>query len=216
MDHCCEAKGTELAGLRLRQRRVLTLVLAVNVVMFCVEFVAGLMSGSTALLADSLDMLGDSFVYGFSLFVLHRGPVWRARAALSKGVVMAVFAVGVLVEAGFRLHAGVSPLVPAMLAVGTLALLANAWCFSLLWRHREDDINLRSTWLCSRNDLIGNAAVLGAAALVAWSDSIWPDLIVGMAIALLFMRTAATVLRESSTELGRARSRALEGAVWRG
>jgi Co/Zn/Cd efflux system component len=99
---------------------------------------------------------------------------------------------------------------PAMAAVGFLALLANTYCFALLWRHRSDDINLRSTWLCSRNDLFANGAVLVAAALVAWSGSLWPDLIVGAGIAILFLRTAITVLRESLSEHARARNSELE------
>ena len=212
MEQCCEAKASELAALRLRQGRVLATVLAVNVVMFGVEFGAGLLAGSTALLADSLDMLGDSLVYGFSLFVLHRSLAWRARAALAKGLIMAAFGIGVLAEVALRVRAGVPPLVPTMAAIGTLALFANTFCFSLLWRHRADDINLRSTWLCSRNDLIANGAVLVAAALVAWSGSLWPDLVVGAGIAVLFLRTAGSVLRESITELYRARSGSLEGA----
>ena len=203
MDRCCESKTSELAALRQRQGRVLAAVLAINASMFGVEFGAGLLSGSTALLADSLDMLGDSLVYGFSLFVLQRSLAWRARAALVKGFVMAAFGVGVLAEAVFRLRAGVPPLAPAMAAIGMLALLANAICFLLLWRHRSDDINLRSTWLCSRNDLIANGAVLAAAALVAWSGSLWPDLMVGIAIALLFLRTASSVVREAIAELAR-------------
>src|SRR5512139_2819192 len=109
MDECCEAKAMELAALRDRQGRVLVVVLAVNATMFCVEFGAGLLSGSTALLADSLDMLGDSLVYGFSLYVLQRSLAWRARAALVKGVIMAAFSAGVLLEAAFRLGAGVPP-----------------------------------------------------------------------------------------------------------
>ena len=191
---------------------LLVIVMAVNVTMFSVEFGAGLLSGSTALLADSLDMLGDSLVYGFSLFVLQRSLAWRARAALIKGLIMAAFGVGVLVEAAASLRAGVPPLVPAMAAIGMLALVANTFCFSLLWRHRADDINLHSTWLCSRNDLVANGAVLVAAVLVAWSRSPWPDLIVGAGIAALFLRTASSVLRESITELARARSAAVESA----
>lgn len=211
-DQCCEAKAEELAAVRIRQGRVLGAVLAINLAMFFLEFGAGLLSRSTALLADSLDMLGDSFVYGFSLLVLHRSLAWRARAALAKGVIMAAFGVGVLMEAGLRVRAGLPPLAPAMLAIGTLALAANAYCFVLLWRHRTDDINLRSTWLCSRNDLIANGAVLVAACLVAWFDSLWPDVLVGIAIAILFMRTAALVLRESLAEISRARGSPTEAA----
>lgn len=212
MDQCCEAKSNELALLRIRQKRVLVSVLIVNAIMFCIEFGAGVLSGSAALLADSLDMLGDSLVYGFSLFVLHRSLTWRARASLAKGLIMAGFGVGVLTEAAFRIHIGVPPVVPTMAAIGALALIANSFCFSLLWRHRSDDINLRSTWLCSRNDLIANGAVLTAALLVAWTGSLWPDVIVGAAIAVLFLRTSVSVLRESFSELVRARSGALEDA----
>lgn len=212
MDPCCETKASELAALRLRQSRVLAAVLVVNLVMFGVEFGAGVLSGSTALLADSLDMLGDALVYGFSLFVLHRSQSWRAGAALAKGSIMAAFGVGVLLEAASRLATGVPPMVPIMAAIGTLALVANGFCFALLWRHRGDDINLRSTWLCSRNDLIANGAVLGAAAAVAWSGSLWPDLVVGAGIAMLFLRTAASVLREAISELARARTGPFEGA----
>lgn len=211
-DQCCEAKATELAAVRLRQGRVLAVVLAVNLAMFCIEFGSGLLSRSTALLADSLDMLGDSFVYGFSLLVLHRSLAWRARAALAKGAIMAAFGVGVLLEAGFSLRTGVPPLAPVMVSIGTLALVANAYCFSLLWRHRTDDINLRSTWLCSRNDLIANGAVLIAAGLVTWFESLWPDVIVGIAIAILFLRTATLVLRESLAEISRARGGLIESA----
>jgi cation diffusion facilitator family transporter len=206
MDDCCEAKAAELGALRSRHTSVLVAVLAINAFMFIVEFGVGLISGSSALLADSLDMLGDSFVYGFSLFVVHRSLTWHARAALLKGAIMVLFGVAVLVEVAFKLRAGTPPTVSAMAAVGTLALAANALCFSLLWRHRADDINLRSTWLCSRNDLIANSAVLAAAGLVGWSGSRWPDIVVGLGIAILFLRTAAVVLRESFEELGRART----------
>lgn len=213
MDDCCEAKAGELDAIRSRHRRVLWAVLVVNAIMFMVEFGAGLVSGSSALLADSLDMLGDSLVYGFSLFVVGRSLTWCARAALLKGMVMALFGVAVLFEVAFKLGTATPPEVPIMAVVGTIALAANALCFSLLWRHRADDINLRSTWLCSRNDLIANAAVLAAAAVVAWSGSRWPDIIVGLGIAMLFLRTAVSVLRESFAELECARKRVPEAAA---
>jgi cation diffusion facilitator family transporter len=212
MDRCCEEKAAELDALRGRQRRVLVTVLVVNIAMFVIEFGAGLLAGSTALLGDSLDMLGDSLVYGFSLYVLHRSQAWRAGAALAKGVIMVAFGAGVLLEAAVRLRAGVPPIVPAMAGIGALALAANTFCFLLLWRHRADDINLRSTWLCSRNDLFANGAVLLAAILVAWSASIWPDVIVGVGIAGLFLRTGSSVLRESFAEFVRARRAEPQGA----
>ena len=102
---------------------------------------------------------------------------------------------------------GFNQISSAMAAIGALAFVANAFCFSLLWRDRADDINLRSTWLCSRNDLIATGAVLVAAGLVAWFESLWPDVIVGIAIAILFLRTAAFVIRESLTEISRAGAR---------
>jgi cation diffusion facilitator family transporter len=204
VDACCEAKFEASSALRSRQGRVLTTVLTINASMFCVESGAGLLAGSTALLADSLDMLGDSLVYGFSLYVLDRSLAWRAWAALVKGFVMLAFGLGVLLEAALSLHAGLTPVAPVMAGIGALALAANAACFLLLWRHRSDDLNLRSTWLCSRNDLVANGAVLVAAALVAASDSLWPDLVVGLGIASLFLRTALSVIRESRAELVRA------------
>jgi cation diffusion facilitator family transporter len=207
MDDCCEAKADELGEIRSRHVRVLWAVLAVNAFMFVAEFGAGIVSGSSALLADSLDMLGDSFVYGFSLFVVHRSLTWHARAALLKGAIMALFGVAVLFEVAFKFRTAIPPEATIMAGFGTLALAANSLCFALLWRHRADNINLRSTWLCSRNDLIANTAVLVAAGVVAWSGSRWPDIVVGFGIAILFLRTAVVVLRESFAELDRARGK---------
>jgi cation diffusion facilitator family transporter len=198
---CCEAKTDELVLLRNQQARVLWIVLAINAVLFVVEFVVGWAARSTALLADSLDMFGDALVYAFSLWVLQRGSVWRARASLSKGLVQAAFGVLVLGQAAWKVGTGLEVDARAMGLMGLLALAGNTWCFYLLWSHRSDDLNMRSTWLCSRNDLIANSAVLGAAALVAVSSSPWPDVIVGVGIAALFLRTAVTVIGESRTEL---------------
>ncbi len=198
---CCDGKGDELAELRDQQRRVLWLVLAINAVLFVAEFTVGWIARSTALLADSLDMLGDAFVYAFSLWVLHRGARWRARAALTKGYVQLGFGVLVLTQATWRALDGSAPDAGTMGWMGAVALAGNAWAFYLLWTHRSDDINMRSTWLCSRNDLVANTAVIAAAGLVWLTDSRWPDVIVGAAIAALFLRTAFAVIGEARAEL---------------
>lgn len=201
---CCDADDDALVALRDRQRTVLWTVLGINAVLFVVEFVVGWWARSTALLADSLDMLGDAFVYAFSLWVLHRGTRWRARAALSKGVVQLAFGLVVLGQATWRAVDGTPPVPDAMALMGLVALAGNTWAFALLWRHRSDDINMTSTWLCSRNDLIANTSVLAAAAAVWRFDSVWPDVVVGVAISVLFLRTARDVICDARAELAQA------------
>ena len=164
MDHCCEDKSCEITAMRERHGRVLWVVLIINAVMFLVEGVAGLTAQSTSLLADALDMLGDALVYGFSLFVLARSAHWQAGAALAKGGFMLAFGLGVLGEAAYKVFHPVMPGVETMGVIGGLALVANLVCFFLLYRHRSDNLNMSSTWLCSRTDLMANAGVLMAAA----------------------------------------------------
>ena len=192
MDDCCEVRE-----IPREQRRVLHVVLWINAAMFLTESVAGLLANSTALLADSVDMLGDAIVYGFSLYVIGRGVVWQARAAQLKGIVMAAFAVGVLVQVGAKIAQGLMATVEVMSAVGVLALVANLVCLGLLWRRRADDINMRSAWICSRNDVIGNAAVLAAAGAMAATGSPWPDIVIGLLVASVFARSAVQVLCEA-------------------
>lgn len=212
MDACCEQKAEEIKTLRGEHRKVLIVVLVINAVLFVVEAGAGMFAHSTALLADSLDMLGDSLVYGFSLYVLWRSAEWKARAAVLKGIVMAGFGVGVLAEAVYKMTAAVVPVAETMGIIGLLVLLGNGLCFLLLFRHRSDDLNLRSTWLCSRNDIIANLAVLVAAMGVKVLDASWPDILVGAAIAALFLRSAFTVLSESFAELQKLKSRSVTAA----
>ncbi len=202
MDNCCQDKACELEALRGRQSRVLWIVLAINASMFVLELVAGLLAGSVALQADSLDMLGDTLVYGFSLMVLARSERWKASAAMLKGVIMAAFALGVLVEAGYKLLFGGMPDARLMGITSCGALAANAACLYLLTRHRADDLNMRSTWLCSRNDIAANTGVLLAAGCVQLTTSRWPDLIISLVITTLFMGSAWSVLRDASAQLG--------------
>jgi cation diffusion facilitator family transporter len=206
MDACCDTKAEELNTLREKHRRVLILVLAINAVLFIVEAIAGFLAHSTALLADSLDMFGDALVYGFSLYVLWRSAESKAMAAMLKGTIMAVFGIGVLFEAIHKMVAGVVPVAETMAIIGILVLLGNGLCFLLLFRHRSDDLNMRSTWLCSRNDILANLSVLIAAAGVKVFDSSWPDILIGAAIAVLFLRSAYTVLHESVAELHKLKS----------
>lgn len=201
MSQSCECKNTEIAKLRMRQGKVLHIVLWVNAVMFVVEFGSGWLANSSALLGDSLDMLGDTLVYALSLYALHRGTQWRARAGLGKGIAMLVFAAVVLCETIMRTINGVTPDVLTMGVVGVLALITNSYCFALLYRFRSDDINMRSVWLCSRNDLIANTAVILAAGTVWLVDHRWPDILVGAGIALLFTHSAILVIREARQQL---------------
>ncbi len=200
MDECCEVRE-----IPREQRRVLQVVLGINAVMFLTESVAGVLAHSTALFADSIDMLGDALVYGFSLYVIGRGVVWQARAALLKGILMAAFGIGVLVQAAVKIAQGLTPTVEVMSAVGALAFAANLGCLALLWRRRGDDVNMRSAWLCSRNDVIGNVAVLVAAAAVAVTASPWPDIAVGLLVAAVFGRSAVQVVRDASRAVVAAR-----------
>ena len=201
MADCCNDKACEIEALRDRQSSTLKIVLGINAVMFIVELTAGLLSGSVSLLADSLDMLGDALVYGFSIYVVARGARMKAIAALFKGGIMAVFGLFVLGQAVYRIVFPQVPVFEAIGAIGLLALAANSICFVLLWRHRADDINMSSVWLCSRNDIVANVSVLFAAAGVWLTDSGWPDILVGLALAVLFLRSAQFVLRGAITEL---------------
>jgi Co/Zn/Cd efflux system component len=170
------------------RRRVLWIVLAINVVIFVGEFGAGLWANSTALQADSLDSLGDALVYLLSLVVIAGSVHARAGAALVKGGIQALFGIGVLIEVGLKVLHGAEPLAPVMGIAAGAALVANTTCFALLYRHRGEDINMRSVWLCSRNDVIGNAGVL-------ITGFAWPDWVFGALMALLFLSTSLTVVR---------------------
>jgi cation diffusion facilitator family transporter len=196
MDECCN-----VTSIPDRQRRVFRTVLTINAGMFLLELVAGILAYSTALLADSVDMLGDAIVYGFSLYVVGRGTIWHARGAMLKGGIMGAFGVGVLGQAIFKALYGIKPTVVVMGIVGVSAFLANVVCLWLLWQHRHDDINMRSAWVCSRNDVIGNVGVLLAAVAVHITGSPWPDIMMGLLIAAVFGRSAIVVIREASREL---------------
>lgn len=197
MTDCCSKTSCEIDKLRERQSWTLKLVLAINAVMFLVEFSAGILAASTALLADSLDMLGDTIVYGFSLYVVSRNDAWKAVSAMIKGGIMALFGLFVIGQAAYKVFNPITPQFEWVGLIGLLALATNALCLALLWRHRAEDVNMRSVWLCSRNDIIANTSVLFAALGVWLLNSQWPDLLVGLGIAMLFLRSAVRVFKDA-------------------
>jgi Co/Zn/Cd efflux system component len=185
-------------------RRILWTVLAVNGAMFVGETAAGWWGGSVALQADALDFLGDAATYALTLAVLGLGLRWRAAAAAIKGASMGLFGLWVLGVTVYHAVAGGLPSAPIMGGVGGLALAANVTCAALLYRHRAGDANRRSVWLCSRNDVLANIAVIAAGAGVWASASGWPDLVVGAAIAALALAASVQVLRQARAELATA------------
>ncbi|MBL4680622.1 MAG: cation transporter [Pseudomonadales bacterium] len=201
MNNCCEDAGHELVKLRESQSRTLVIVLVINCLMFVVEFSAGIIASSIALMADSLDMLGDAFVYGFSLYVVTKNDEWKAWAAYVKAVIMFIFGLVVLAQAVLRLFQPEVPDFAVIGLVGMMALAANSICLYMLTRYREDDVNMRSVWLCSRNDIIANLSVLAAGVAVYLSASHWPDVIVGLGISALFIKGSLSIFKDARTTM---------------
>ncbi|WP_348680808.1 cation diffusion facilitator family transporter [Limnobacter sp. UBA3528] len=182
-------------------KKVLWVALVVNLGMFIVEVASGLKAGSVSLLADSLDFFGDAANYAVSLFVLGMALSIRAKAALVKGATLGIFGVGVLAYTAYRLWTGQVPEPLTMGVVAVLALVANVAVALMLYKWREGDSNMQSVWLCSRNDAIGNVAVVAAASLVAWTGSAWPDLAVAVLMATLGITAARTIIAQAWREL---------------
>jgi len=182
-------------------RGVLWIALIINAAMFVVEVVAGAIAGSVSLYADALDFLSDSFNYAISLAVIGLGLAWRARAAMLKGVTMAVLGLWVIGQVVLQVATGRVPEPFVMGTVGTLALLANVGVAVMLYRFRTAESNLRSAWICSRNDVFGNMAVLLAALGVFGTGTLWPDAIVALIMATLAIQGSWVVIRQSMGEL---------------
>jgi Co/Zn/Cd efflux system component len=203
---CCNDKACAIEALQGRQTGTLRIVLAINALMFVVEFASGLFARSTALLSDSLDNLGDATTYGLSLYAVARGPRAKAKVALFKSGLILAAALFVLGQVAYGIvHPGV-PLFEIMGAVSLLALAANATCLALLWKHRQEDVNMSSVWECSRNDIASNLAVFAEAGLVWMTNSGRPDLLVGLALAALLLRSAVEYVqaRFGSSDFTRA------------
>lgn len=206
MADCCEDKTCALEQLRDRQSGTLKIVLAINAVMFLVVLAAGLYASSSALLADSLDNLGDALTYALGLYAVGRSERTKGMVSLFKGALILGAALFVIGQIAYKLLHPSVPVFETMGAVGVLALAANGTCLALLWKHREEDVNMASVWECSRNDIAANLAVLLAAAAVRLFNSGWPDVLIGSLLAVLFSRSAIRVFRASFGALQTAKA----------
>jgi Co/Zn/Cd efflux system component len=193
MNGCCD-DNCAVAALHQRQRGTLQIVLGINAVMFMVIAAAALYGKSTALLADSLDNLGDALTYALSLYAVSRGTAVKARVALFKGGLIFLAACVVAAQISYRLVVPNVPVFEVMGAFSLLGLAANSVCLYLLWRHRRDDVNMSSVWECSRNDIASNLSVFVAAGAVWLTGSGWPDILVATALVWLLMRSAFRVV----------------------
>ncbi len=200
--HCCNPEpSADQRSANPRYRKILWIALLVNLTMFGIEIAGGLKSGSTSLLADAIDFFGDAANYAVSLAVLSMALAWRARAALVKGISMLAFGIFVLARAAWSYNQGGAPDAMTMGAIGSLALLANVGVAALLYAYREGDANMRSVWLCTRNDALGNVAVMLAALGVFGTGSAWPDLAVAALMAGLAISGGWSVIRQARGEL---------------
>ncbi len=206
MGNCCEPQV--FTGLSKGYKRALIAVILINAVMFFVEMAAGFSSQSQALKADALDFAGDSVTYAISLAVIGAAVRTRALASLFKGASLGLMALVILVTTGLRFFEGGAPEAHTMGLIGTLAFLANMASVLILLKWRDGDSNVRSVWLCSRNDAIGNIGVILAGFAVAFTGSAWPDLIVAGLMAAIFLKSAASITAQARAELKQTESKA--------
>ena len=210
MSACCEHDHNPVPPSDHAFRRALWIALTLNATMFVLEIAAGLFSGSAALKADALDFFGDASNFTVSLFALSLAGAWTSRAALLKGITMGGFGLYILGDAAAKIFTGAVPEPATMGIVGCLALTANIASAVVLYRHRGGDANRRSAWLCSRNDAVGNVAVLIAAGAVSLTGTAWPDIIVAAIMAGLELTSARAIIRHAWAELRQPRLAAAE------
>ncbi|OGG15358.1 hypothetical protein A3D77_07500 [Candidatus Gottesmanbacteria bacterium RIFCSPHIGHO2_02_FULL_39_11] len=198
MSDCCEFDNKELDLAKKKElKQIFIIVLAINFVMFIAEFIGGILASSNALLGDSLDMLGDASVYGVSLLVMNKSSNLRAKASLIKGLIMLLLGFFVVYKSILRIIVPTLPQAETITLLGVVALIANLVSFLLLMKHRKEDINVKSAWICSRNDVTANVAVIGAGLLVSYFNSAWPDIFVGLGISFLIIQSSVQVIAES-------------------
>lgn len=192
--------GCEVEIKDTEQSRVLVMLLAINGVMFIAEIIAGIIADSTALIADSLDMLADASVYAIGLYAVSRSLLVKAKAAHISGIFQVVLGLGVLFDIVRRFIVGSEPESLMMMAVGLVALIANTLCLVLIYKHRQGDAHMRASWIFSKNDVIANLGVIGGGLLVSYTGSSYPDLIIGLIIAAIVIRGGIYIIRDVKHE----------------
>lgn len=200
MSGCCN-DSCAIDTLREKQRGTLRIVLGVNAMMFLVIALAAFYGNSTALLADSLDNLGDALTYGLSLYAVSRGAAVKAKVALFKGGLIFLAACAVMAQVTYKMFVPSVPVFEVMGAFSLLGLTANSLCLYLLWRHRHEDVNMSSVWECSRNDIASNLSVFVAAGAVWLTGSGWPDILVALGLVWLLIRSSIRVVSSAMVEL---------------
>lgn len=201
MSDCCSGTRCALDVTQSRQRTTLRIVLGINAAMFAALVGAALYAGSSALLSNSLDDLGDALTYGLSLWAVGRGTTTKARVALFKGGLIFAAACVVVVQIAVKLAYPHTPPADVMAGFAVLALVANSLCLALLWRHRHEDLNMSSVWECSRNDVATNLAVILAAVGVWLADGQWPDILIAGLLVVILLRSSARVIGQAWGEL---------------
>jgi Co/Zn/Cd efflux system component len=197
-DNCCQIANNKPST---QYKKVLVIALVVNALMFIAEVITSYYSNSVSLLADSVDFLGDSANYAISIFVLNKTLATRARASILKSASMAAFGIGVICSVIYQIIIQAPPHAQVMGTVGTIALIANLFVAALLFKYRDGDSNMRSVWLCTRNDAIGNLLVILAAIGVALTGTLWPDLFVGLIMGLMGLSSAAKIYKHARKEI---------------
>lgn len=193
--------GCEVTLKNNEQKRVLYWLLAINAVLFVAEFGIGWFAQSTALIADSLDMLADAVVYAIGLYAVGRAAHHKARAAMLSGYFQMALGLLIIADIVRRAYFGSEPASGLMMVMGSVALVGNVICLVLIQKHRHDDVNMRASWIFSSNDVIANAGVIVSGALVGWLNARWPDMVIGCIIVVIVLRGAQMILKDARKEL---------------
>ncbi|PKH88057.1 cation transporter [Colwellia sp. Bg11-28] len=196
MSSCCAAEAKNAS-----ERKLLWIVLILNFSMFVIEFIAGWLANSSGLLADSLDMLADAAVYSLSLYAVGKSLLYKGRAALANGYLQLSLGLLVLVDVARRIWLGSEPQSELMLSIGFMALIVNMICFVLLYQFRQGDVNLKASWICTRNDMLANIGIIISAVLVGQFDAAWPDWVIGSVIAGIVIHSSLAIINEAKVSI---------------